>query len=73
MVAFNDEASTNKVIESIRTCSATVPIVVRTTNEVHRNKLERDYTDLSAFSPILPADSVLLSLPFGGVVLQKIG
>lgn len=26
-----------------------------------------------AMSPVLPEDSVLLSIPFGGVVLQKIG
>lgn len=45
---------------------------MRAKDEKHRNRLESTL-DVTAMVPILPEDSILISLPFGGAILRGLG
>ena len=49
-----------------------MPIFARASDVKHQKRLQNTL-EVSAMVPILPEDSVLLSLPFGGRVLRKMG
>jgi len=71
--ATDDQTATNKAVITVRQMYPKLPLVVRAKNVQHKRRLEEMFTDLSVMTPTLPEDSVLLTLPFGGAVLQNIG
>lgn len=73
VVAIDDMTATNKVVISVRKSFPSLPLIVRAKDLQHRKRLETMFDDVNAVSPALPEDSVLLTLPFGGVVLQQLG
>ena len=73
VVAINDKAAISKAVASVRQLFPDLPIVARAINPAHQKRLEGDFEGVFALCPMLPEDSVLLTLPFGGAVLQKIG
>jgi hypothetical protein len=50
-----------------------LPLLVRAKNNQHQKRLENMFDDIYVISPVLAEDSVLLTLPFGGAVLQSLG
>ena len=73
VVTVDDMTATNKAIVNIRKSYPDVPIIVRAKDSQHQKRLENMFDGVYAMSPVLAEDSVLLTLPFGGAVLQKIG
>lgn len=73
VLALNDPLDTNKAVEVMQQFCPHVPIFARAKNGEHKALLEGMYPNVKAMSPVLPEDSVLLTLPFGGAVLQKLG
>jgi len=73
VISIDDVTATNKAVVSLRKNYPALPILVRAKNSAHQEKLQSLFDDVFALCPILPEDSVLLTLPFGGAVLQQIG
>jgi hypothetical protein len=73
VLALSDPLDTNKAVEAIQNYSPHVQIFARAKNAEHKSLLEGMYPNVKAMSPVLPEDSILLTLPFGGAVLQKLG
>lgn len=73
VLTFDDMATTNRAVVNLRRLYPSLPILVRAKDLQHQKRLEGMFDDVSALSPNLPEDSVLLTLPFGGAVLQKVG
>ena len=73
VLTIDDMTATNKAVIQIKKEYPNLPLVVRAKDAMHQERLTSMFEDVDAFSPILPEDSVLLTLPFGGAVLQKIG
>lgn len=71
--ATDDATATNKAVITVRQMYPNLPLVVRAKNMQHKQRLEEMFKDLSVMTPMLTEDSVLLTLPFGGAVLQNIG
>lgn len=72
VVTTNELHSTNKAVLTLRKLYPEMPIYARASDSAHQKRLQNTM-DVFAMVPILPEDSVLLSLPFGGRVLQKMG
>lgn len=72
VVTTNEMRSTNKAVLTLRKLYPEMPIYARASDIAHQKRLQNTL-DVFAMVPILPEDSVLLSLPFGGRVLQKMG
>jgi monovalent cation:H+ antiporter-2, CPA2 family len=61
VITIDDMTATNKAVISIKKSFPDLPLIVRAKDSQHRRRLETMF------------DDVLLTLPFGGAVLQKIG
>ncbi len=72
VVTTNDMKNTNKAVVTLRKLYPDMPIFARAQDVAHQKRLQNTL-EVSAMVPILPEDSVLLSLPFGGRVLRKMG
>ena len=72
VVTTNEMSSTNKAVVTLRKLYPKMPIFARAADMAHQKRLQNTL-EVSAMVPILPEDSVLLSLPFGGRVLRKMG
>jgi hypothetical protein len=73
VLAPADVEVTNKAVEAIRQCNPTVPVFARAKDGEHKTHLETSFPNVRAMSPVLPEDSILLTLPFGGALLQQLG
>eukprot|EP00595_Chromulina_sp_UTEXLB2642_P002833 CAMPEP_0196761928 /NCGR_PEP_ID=MMETSP1095-20130614/1242_1 /TAXON_ID=96789 ORGANISM="Chromulina nebulosa, Strain UTEXLB2642" /NCGR_SAMPLE_ID=MMETSP1095 /ASSEMBLY_ACC=CAM_ASM_000446 /LENGTH=334 /DNA_ID=CAMNT_0042112037 /DNA_START=1214 /DNA_END=2218 /DNA_ORIENTATION=- len=73
VIAFDDITITNRSVMILRKLFTELPILVRAKNMQHQRRLESMFDNVYAMSPVLPDDSVLLTLPFGGAVLQNLG
>lgn len=73
VITIDDMTATNKAVIRFKKAYPELPLVVRAKDAMHQERLTSMFEDVEAFSPMLPEDSVLLTLPFGGAVLQKIG
>jgi len=73
VLTLDDMSSTNKAV--IRLCKLypNLPIVARAMSPQHEARLNAKFENVQAVAPVVPADSVLLTLPFAGAVLQNIG
>ena len=73
ILTIDDLKSTNKAIISLRKNFPELPVVVRAKNKQHQDRLETLFPNVQTICPMLPEDSVILTLPFGGAVLQSLG
>ena len=73
VITIDDMTATNKAVISIRKSFPDVPLIVRAQDSQHKQRLVNMFDDIEAMAPALPEDSMLLTLPFGGKVLQNIG
>lgn len=73
VITIDDLTAINKAVISVRKMFPELPIVARAANAQHQKRLEGTFDNVYAMCPMLPEDSVLLTLPFGGAVLQQIG
>lgn len=73
VVTIDDQAAITKAVESITKMFPKVPVIARAINTQHQKRLVGSFANVYALCPMLPEDSVLLTLPFGGAVLQQIG
>ncbi len=73
ILTIDDMQATNKAIISIKKLYPSLPLVVRAKDTDHKLRLEEAFSDVEAYYPLLPDDSTILTLPFGGAVLQSIG
>ena len=62
----------NKAVIVLRRLYPDLDIFARATNAEHQKRLQ-NVLDVKAMVPVLPQDSALLSLPFGGAVLKSLG
>ena len=73
VITIDDMTATNKAVISVRKSFPDVPLIVRAQDSQHKQRLLNMFDDVYAMAPALPEDSMLLTLPFGGAVLQNIG
>ena len=73
VITVDDLSAINKAVVSVRKMYPALPIVARAANQQHQKRLEGTFDNVYAMCPMLPEDSVLLTLPFGGAVLQQVG
>ena len=73
VVTVDDMSTTNRVVVNIRKDFPNIPLVVRAKDSSHQSRLSKMFTDIKVLTPVIPEDSVLLTLPFGGAVLQQLG
>jgi hypothetical protein len=66
-------SATNKATIRMRKLYPDMPLIVRAKNQQHKSRLEGMFDNVVAMAPVLPEDSVLLTLPFAGAVLRNIG
>lgn len=72
VVTTNGMRATNKAVLTLRKLYPELPIYARASDTSHQKRLQNTM-DVVAMVPILPEDSALLSLPFGGRILRKMG
>jgi len=72
VIAMGKKEETNLAAEAITRQYPDVPVLVRARDGDHQEYLLRTF-GLDAVVPVLPPDSILLSLPFGGEVLRRLG
>mmetsp|Transcript_16835 Transcript_16835/g.37918 ORF Transcript_16835/g.37918 Transcript_16835/m.37918 type:complete len:905 (+) Transcript_16835:175-2889(+) len=73
VLTLEDMSATNKAVIRMRKLYPTMPIIMRAKNAQHKSRLEGMFDNVVAMAPVLPEDSVLLTLPFAGAVLRNIG
>lgn len=69
-IADRDEA--NRAVIALRRQFPDKKIFARAVNADHAERLQKNL-DVIAMVPVVPEDSVLLTLPFGGAVLRSLG
>ncbi|CAM9981152.1 unnamed protein product, partial [Phaeothamnion confervicola] len=69
---LSDIKGTNKAVVSLRREFPDLPLFVRAKDSKHQKRLQSTM-DVVAMVPVLPEDSIMVSLPFGGAVLRSLG
>lgn len=72
VVTTNESRATNRAVITLRKLYPDLPIYARATDRQHQSRLSK-MLNVFAMVPIMPEDSALLSLPFGGRLLRKMG
>jgi len=72
IIAIGDKNIANQAAVNMRLLYPDLAILVRAQDLDHQEYLSQE-VGVTAVVPQLPADSVLLSLPFGGAVLRRMG
>jgi len=72
IVTIADKDQANRAVISLRRAFPKVRIFARAKDADHAQRLQRTL-DVIAMVPTVPEDSLLLTLPFGGVVLRSLG
>ena len=72
ILTISDKAEINRAVISLRRNFPDKKIFARAVDADHAERLQRTL-DVIAMVPVVPEDSVLLSLPFGGAVLRSLG
>jgi monovalent cation:H+ antiporter-2, CPA2 family len=73
VLTIDDMSSINRAVISTRKNYQNLPLIVRAKDQAHKERLEKKFGDITVMSAVLPEDSSLLTLPFGGAVLQGLG
>jgi hypothetical protein len=71
-LTISDKAEINRAVISLRRAFPDKRIFARAVDADHAERLQRTL-DVIAMVPVVPEDSILLSLPFGGAVLRSLG
>jgi monovalent cation:proton antiporter-2 (CPA2) family protein len=72
ILTISDKAEINRAVISLRRAFPDKRIFARAVDADHAERLQRTL-DVIAMVPVVPEDSILLSLPFGGAVLRSLG
>ena len=72
IVTIADKAEINRAVISLRRAFPDKKIFCRAVDADHAERLQRTL-DVIAMVPVVPEDSILISLPFGGAVLRSLG
>uniref|UniRef100_A0A7S1FUH2 RCK N-terminal domain-containing protein n=1 Tax=Corethron hystrix TaxID=216773 RepID=A0A7S1FUH2_9STRA len=72
VVTISEKLDTNRAVITLRRLYPNLKIFARAKNDQHRERLMKTL-DVVAMVPVLPEDSLLLTLPFGGAVLSSLG
>jgi monovalent cation:proton antiporter-2 (CPA2) family protein len=72
ILTISDKAETNRAVIALRRAFPNKKIFARAADADHAERLQRTL-DVIAMVPVVPEDSILLSLPFGGAVLRSLG
>lgn len=73
VITVDDASATNSAILSIRKEYPSLPILTRAESKKQARRLEELFSNLQALCPMLPEESSLLTIPFGGRVLSNLG
>jgi len=75
VLTMDNMSTTNRAVISLRKNFPDLSLIVRAKDMDHKQRLEKKFKrdEVQVICPVIPEDSVLLSLPFGGAVLQKLG
>jgi CPA2 family monovalent cation:H+ antiporter-2 len=71
--AIDDMSAINKAVINVRKLFPDLPLLVKAKNMQHQKRLEKMFDNIYVMSPVFQNDDVLLTLPFGGAVLQNLG
>ena len=72
ILTISDKAEINRAVISLRRAFPDKKIFARAVDADHAERLQRTL-DVIAMVPVVPEDSILISLPFGGAVLRSLG
>jgi Kef-type K+ transport system membrane component KefB/voltage-gated potassium channel Kch len=72
ITALSDRHASNVAILTLKRLYPGLPILARAVDVDHQKRLQSTL-GVSAMVPVLPEDSLLLNLPFGGAVLKSLG
>ena len=72
ILTINDVRETNRAVITLRRQYPSMPIFARAKDADHKRRLQATL-DVAAMVPILPEDNIVLTLPFGGAVLESLG
>lgn len=72
VVCIADKGDCNRAVISLRRLYPKMKIFCRAKDADHAQRLQKTL-DVAAMVPILPEDSILLTLPFAGAVLKSLG
>ena len=72
ILTISDKAEINRAVISLRRKYPDKKIFARAVDADHAERLQRTL-DVIAMVPVVPEDSILLTLPFGGAVLRSLG
>lgn len=72
ITALSERHTSNVAILTLRRLYPTLPILARAVDTEHQKRLQSTL-GVRAMVPVLPEDSLLLNLPFGGAVLKSLG
>lgn len=72
ILTISDKAEINRAVISLRRNFPDKKIFARAVDADHAERLQRTL-DVIAMVPVVPEDSILLTLPFGGAVLRSLG
>jgi len=72
ILTISDKAEINRAVIALRRAFPDKKIFARAVDADHAERLQRTL-DVIAMVPVVPEDSILLSLPFGGAVLRSLG
>jgi len=69
---ISDIRTANKAVITIRREFPNLPVFARAVNAQHQKRLQGTL-NVTAMVPVLPEDSIMVSLPFGGAFLRSLG
>lgn len=72
ITTINDRHTSNRAIVTLRRMYPDLKILARAADSDHQKRLQSTL-NVMAMVPVLPEDSFLLNLPFGGAVLRGLG
>ena len=72
VITISDKSETNRCVLTLRRQFPDLKIFARAINDEHKKRLT-GVLDVTAMVPIVPEETILLTLPFGGAVLKSLG
>jgi len=72
IVCISDKAQATRVVIALRRFYPDLKIFCRAVDSDHQQRLQ-DTLDVAAMVPVLPEDTVMMTLPFGAAVMRSLG
>ena len=73
ILTIDDMSSTNRAVITLSREFPDLPMIVRASDVAHKSRLEKKFDKIKVMTPLLPKHSIMLTLPFGGAVLEQLG